>query len=347
MTTSRDIARIAHVSQSTVSRMLSGSAQVSPKARARIMEAIAQTGYEPDVAAQSLVNKVSRTITLTLFSDPGGLAFPVIAQPQGYYYLKILASLEREIVASGYDLLLPSRPFKQFSTYVQSMKKRKVAGVIMMAPKPADERLQVLLDSDLPTVLIDAYGKGAHTTYVAADNLSGCKQAVEHLVQLGHRRVALLIGSLIDLSGTERLLGFQRALTQAGIALDEHLILQANWDIDEAYRATLSLLDERTEVTAIIAASDPMAIGALRAIHERNLRIPEDISLIGFDDSDISGYLPPPLTTIRPDRDRVGKLAMQTLLALIGGEQHVPPITVPTHLIIRESTGPAATRRGV
>ncbi len=347
MTTSRDIAQIANVSQSTVSRMLSGSARVSPRVRERILEAIAQTGYEPDIAAQSLVKRVSRTITLTLFSDPEGLAFSNLAHPQGYYFTSILASLEREIVAAGYDLLLPSRPFKPFSSYVQSLQKRKVAGVIMMAPQPSDARLQALLDSNVLAVFIDAYGQGPRATYVAVDNLSGCKQAVEHLVQLGHRRVALLIGSLIDLSGTERLLGYQRALAQAGIALDDRLIIQANWEIEEAYQATLSLLGERPDVTAILAASDPMAIGALRAIYERRLRVPEDISLVGFDDTDISRYLPPPLTTICPDRDQIGKFAVQALLSIIGGGQHVSPIMVPTQLIVRESTGPAATSRDV
>jgi LacI family transcriptional regulator len=346
MTTSKDIARLANVSQSTVSRMLSGSTQVSPEVRQRILDAIEQTGYEPDIAARGLVKRVSRTIALTLFTDTIGLAFSKLVEPPCYFYLGILAAVEREVVTAEYDLLFPSRPLKRISTYVQSLKKRKVAGVIMIAPQTSDERIQVLLDADLPTVFLDAYGQKPHTTYVTADNISGCREAVEHLCQLGHRRIALLTGTLTHLGGTERLLGCQRAMAQAGLALDPDLIRQADWDVEEAYRSTLSLLDEHPDITAIIAASDPMAMGALRALHERGLNVPRDISLIGFDDANFSAYLPPPLTTVRPDRDSMGKSAVQALLSLIAGERNIPPIIVPTRLIVRASTGPARTTRG-
>src|SRR5207244_4178515 len=147
--------------------------------------------------------------------------------------------------------------------------------------------IRALINSDIPTGFIDRMAQGSHASYVKSDNIDAARQAVEHLLSLRHRRIAFLTGLTTDLSGLERLLGCQQALAQAGITPDASLIRQSGWNIDEAYEAANILLAERRDFTAIVAGSDLMAIGILRALVEHGLRVPDDVSLIGFDDIDL------------------------------------------------------------
>jgi DNA-binding LacI/PurR family transcriptional regulator len=183
-------------------------------------------------------------------------------------------------------------------------------------------------------------GQGSHATYVKSDNIDGARQATQHLLSLGHRRIALLTGATTDLAGLERLLGCQQALAQAGIAPDSGLIRQSGWNIDEAYEVARNLLAERRDFTAIVAGSDFMAIGIIRALMEQGLRVPDDVSLVGFDDIDLCQYTVPPLTTVRQDSVAIGRGAVQRLVAMIEGAEETSPLIVPTQLIVRKSTGP-------
>jgi LacI family transcriptional regulator, galactose operon repressor len=189
-------------------------------------------------------------------------------------------------------------------------------------------------------VFIDWMGQGSHATYVKSDNIDSARQATEHLIALGHRRIAFLTGSTIDLAGLERLLGCQQALAQAGIAPDPGLVRQSGWNVDEAYEAALALLAERRDFTAIVAGSDFMAIGILRALSEQGLRVPDDVSLIGFDDIIFGQYTTPPLTTMHQDRVAMGRGAVQRLVAIVEGTEEASPLILPTQLVVRKSTGP-------
>ena len=339
MVTSEQVARLAGVSRATVSRALNGSARVSSEAQERVHAAIAALGYEPDVVAQSLVRQRSRVLALSFFED-NELPLLYLGLTSQYFYLGVLKNIEREAIDLGYDLLFPSRPNgKSAENYVRGLRTRRVAGVIMLHATEA--RTQALIHSAIPTVFIDRIGQGSHASYVKSDNMDGTRQATEHLLSLGHRRIALLTGLTTDLAGLERLLGCQQALTQAGIALDPGLIRQSGWNIDEAYQAARALLAERRDFTAIVAGSDFMAIGILRALTEQGLRVPEDVSLVGFDDIDFCQYTVPLLTTVRQDRLAMGRGAVQQLLAMIEGTEKVSPLILPTRLIVRESTGVA------
>ncbi len=340
MTTSKDVARLANVSRSTVSRVLSGAVPVSNEIRKRVLEAVEKTGYEPDMVAQSLVKQQSRTIALAFFNNEQGFSLSNFRQSRLYFYLDVLARIENASATAGYDLILPSRPYTHFADYVRNLKTRRVAGVLMVAPFPPDERVQVLIKSNIPTVFIDAIGQGTHATYVKSDNIGGTRQAVEHLLALGHRRIAILTGYMTSLAGTERLLGAQQALAHAGVALDAQLIRQSGFLREEAYQATTALLEERLDFTALVAASDVMAFSAIRAMHERGIRVPEDVSVVGFDDIDFCLDVHPPLTTVRPDRDVMGQGAVRQLLEIINGAVDVSPLTALTELVVRASTGP-------
>ncbi|HXX77453.1 MAG TPA: LacI family DNA-binding transcriptional regulator, partial [Ktedonobacteraceae bacterium] len=316
------------------------SARVSDEARARVHAAIAALGYEPDVIAQSLVRQRARIIALNIFPEDDEVPFAHLGQTSLYFYLGIMENIEREAISMGYDLLLPSRPHgKSPQNYLRSLQTRRVAGCVMLHATEA--LIQSLIHSSIPTVFIDSMGQGSHATYVKSDNIDGARQATGHLLALGHRQIAFMTGSIHDLSGLERLLGCQQALAQAGIAPDPGLVRQSGWNVDEAYEAAKVLLAEHRDFTAIVAGSDFMAIGILRALNEHGLCVPADISLIGFDDIEFCQYTNPPLTTMHQDRIAMGRGAVQRLVAMIEETEEVSPLIVPTQLIARQSTGPA------
>ena len=344
MATSEEVARLAGVSRATVSRALNGSARVSDEARARVHAAITTLGYEPDVVAQSLVRQRSRTIAVNLFPEDDEPPLAHLGRTGQYFYLSVVENIEREAIASGYDLLLPSRPHgKSPESFVRSLQTRRVAGCIVF--HAAEAQIQSLIHSSIPAVFVDRLGQGDHATYVKSDNVDGARQAAEHLLALGHRRIALLTGFTTALVGLERLLGYQQALGQAGIAPDAGLVRQSGWNINEAYEAARALLAERSDFTAIVAGSDFMAIGILRALTEHGLRVPEDVSLVGFDDHEFSQYTVPPLTTVRQDRVAMGQGALQRLVALIEEMGETSPLILPTRLVVRKSTGPVLRDR--
>lgn len=339
MATSEQVAQLAGVSRATVSRALNGSARVSDEARERVQAAIAELGYEPDVIAQSLVRQHSRVIALSLFPEDNTLPLSHIGKTSQFFYLGVLQNIEREVVALGYDLLLPSYSHgKSPENYIRSLQTRRVAGAIVL--HATDARIQALIHAAIPTVFIDRMGQGSHATYVKSDNMDGARQATEHLLSLGHRRIAFLTGQTVDLAGMERLLGCQQALAHAGVALDLGLVRQSGWNIDEAYEAAGVLLAERRDFTAIVAGSDLMAMGILRALAEHGLRVPDDISLVGFDDVELCQYTIPPLTTVRQDSVVMVRTAVQQLIAMLEGTGEASPMNIPTQLIVRKSTGP-------
>lgn len=340
MVTSEQVARLAGVSRATVSRALNGSARVSEEARKRINAAIEALGYEPDMVARSLVRQRSSVIALSFFPENDDLPLSHLLQISPYFYFDVLQAIEQEALSLGYDLLLPSRPHSTSpQNYVRSLQTRRVAGVVML--HATRERVQALIEAELPAIFIDCLGEGEHATYVKSDNLEGARQATEYLLALGHRKIALLMGKTSDAAGMERLLGCQQALGHAGIMPSVSLVRQSGWTIEEAYAATREFLAERHEFSAIVAGSDMIAIGTLRALNEQGLRVPEDVSLIGFDDIELVRYTNPPLTTVRQDRQGMGRGAVQRLLDLIEGTAPPAPLVLPTELVVRQSTAPA------
>ena len=187
ITTSKDVARLARVSRSTVSRALSGSVRVSDEVRARVLAAVEATEYEPDIIAQSLAKQHAYTISLALSNKGDGIELSSLRESNLYFYLDILARIEKEVVAQGYDLLLSSPIQEQSGDYIRSLKRRRVAGVLMVSSSHADKRVQKLLKAEIPTVFIDIMAQGKRATYVKADNIGGMRLAVEHLLSLvGH-----------------------------------------------------------------------------------------------------------------------------------------------------------------
>lgn len=348
MVTSEQVARLAGVSRATVSRVLNGSSHVSEETKKRIFAAMATLGYEANIFARATLQERSHMIALTLFGSEDGMNFSRLAETQFYFYLEFLRTIERELAKEHYDLFIHSSPYMGNGTandlemqYVHALRAKRVEGVIALAVQHNDLRIQGLCRSSIPAVFIDSTFQGKHATYVKSDYTHGARVAAEHLIQLGHRRIAFFPGETLSVTGTERFLGYQQALSHAGLFMDPGLICQTGWGTREAYEAAMLLLSERRDFTAIVAASDMLAFGVMRALRKHNLRVPEDVSLIGFDDIDLSEDADPPLTTIHQDVQALSQGAIARLLQLIAGEEQLAPLIVPTQLIVRASTGPA------
>ena len=341
MVTSEQVAQRAGVSQATVSRIINGSKYISASVRERVLAAIEELGYEPDIVARNLVQRRSRMIALNFFATDDALTFARFGGASKYFYLDVLKHIEEEAVSSGYDLLMPFRPpDKSPEGYVRSLQTRRVAGCIMLAPSPQDPRIPALLRAEIPTVFIDSTIQGSAASYVKSDHIDSARQLTEHLLALGHRRIAFLAGSITSLCGTERLLGCKQALAQAGIALDADLLRHSGWSMEDGYKTANQLLEERHDFTAMVAASDVMAVGALRAFNKHGLRVPGDVSLASFDGIDFSEYTIPPLTTMWQDREAIGRSAVRLLMAIMEetGQKPPSPLVVPTQLVVRQST---------
>lgn len=339
---SEDVAKLAGVSRATVSRVLNGTAKVSPEVRRRVDEAVAALGYEPDLAARSLVSQRSRTIVLGFFSaDDWGLAG--VGQLSWHFYLGVLREIDAHARAAGYDLLLPSHPVQRGGTgFVRSLNARRVAGAVVACCPPSDPRVHALVEAEIPTVFIDVPAAGPKAAYVTSDNRGGALRITQHLIELGHREIAVLTGPAAELAASERIAGTRAAMARAGILEQPELVVETDWTTEAAYDATLKLLDEGPPFTAVVAHSDILALGALSALRERGARVPDDVSVTGFDCVDLSAYANPPLTTVRQDPRAISSWTVETLAAMIdGGGPPADAGFVPTELVVRQSTAPA------
>lgn len=198
MVTSEQVARQAGVSQATVSRVINGSKYISAEVKERVLAAINELGYEPDMVARNLVQRRSRMIALNFFAAEDELTFAKFGRTSKYFYLDVVKYIEQEAVSAGYDLLMPFRPRdKSPEGYIRSLQTRRVAGNIMLVPGPQDPRIQALLRAELPTVFIGSMIQGSAATYVKSDNIDSARQITEHLLALGHKRIAFLSGHFL------------------------------------------------------------------------------------------------------------------------------------------------------
>ncbi|WP_037971758.1 LacI family DNA-binding transcriptional regulator [Streptomyces sp. NRRL WC-3742] len=348
MATSEDVARLAGVSQATVSRTFSGSARVSEATRAKVEAAATALGYVPDAAAQSLVTATSRTIALNAFGNEALLS--LLSRPDLYFYIGVLRALQEHAALAGYDLLMPSTPDRPDRSdgagYIRRLRSRKVAGVISLGA-PLDTRRQALLESGMPTVFIDAAGSGPRATHVSSDNVDGARQAVRHLLELGHRKIARIAVPETVLPGRDRAAGARAALADAGVLEDPRLVVPSDWTPEGAYDATTILLAGGVEFTAVVAESDIEAFAVIHALTDHRRRVPEDVSVIGFDDLDLCTLMRPALTTVHQDVHRIGARAVEALLHTIEQGGAPDPIVVPARLVVRDSTAPPPAASGI
>ncbi|MCE4553937.1 LacI family DNA-binding transcriptional regulator [Roseateles cellulosilyticus] len=331
-----EVAKLAGVAPITASRAIRGEGYVSEEARARIMEAAAKLNYAPDMVARRMRGEKSRLIGIFV-NNFGSLVLHEITK-----------EISHEARARGYDILLFSA--ERFDGVdragTRDMLANLCAGLILPMPNVEDGYLAELERRQLPCVFVNFDARPMALPVVVVENRNGARLAVEHLLSLGHRRIAFIAGSPYTGQSGERQAAYVDALNAAGIAVDPALIVPGRFVQTGGHAATQQLLDLLDPPTAIFAANDEMAFGAIDAIHSRGLRVPADISVIGFDDIATSSHIHPPLTTLRQPLAKLSASAVGELVALIEGRGVEPRrIALPLELIVRESTGPAPARR--
>jgi LacI family transcriptional regulator len=343
-TTIRELARLSGVSVGTVSRALNGYTDVSAETRERIVRLARELDYTPTAAARTLVTQRSHVIGVFLETGEGR---PDLQHP---FFHEVLVGLKDRIGAEGYDLLLfaSERPGNGYGdhSYLKRCHHHNVDGAVLMGVDASDEELRRLLRSDLPCVGVDVELQGDRTAYVMSDNVAGAAQAVSHLHELGHRRIATITGLLDTKPGVDRLRGYRDACQQAGLGYRDEYVAYGDFYFDSGYIAAQRLLAQEEPPTAIFAASDMMALGVIRAAGESGLSVPQDLSLVGFDDVLLARHVHPPLTTIRQDKAGLGAAAATALLKQVDRTDGAVPPTLPVELVIRGSTAPVPGSAG-
>ncbi|MCI0745347.1 MAG: LacI family transcriptional regulator [Verrucomicrobia subdivision 3 bacterium] len=333
----KDIALRAGVSVMTVSKVMRDASDISAATKARVRQLAQQMGYMPDSVAQGL-----RTRTSRLF----GLVISAATNP---IYARVVMAIEESAHEMNYDLLtahslnIPARE----EAVIRRMLARRIDG-LFVAPvyrlDPTAAIYEELARRNVPTVLL---GHGAPFCQgfpnVETDDMTSSYSLTQHLLELGHRKIAFFTGPPVSPSAQERLEGYRKALREAQIETDDKLIFNAGSTIEEGEKAALQMLDEALNATAVQAVNDPVAIGAATVFLNQGLRIPEDLSIVGFGNVLTSEYFRVPLTTVRQPKLRLGVAAVESMLRLQRGEQ---PATkrLPAEIVIRKSSGPPPRR---
>lgn len=328
--TSHDVAKKAGVSVATVSRVLNDSPHVRPSVKRKVLRAVKALNYQPNRTAQRLRAKRSQVIGL------------IISDIQNPFFTAAVRGIEDVAYHNGYSLVLCNSdedPEKE-KLYVDVMRAEAVAGVIIASASEAEPQIGDLLDACIPVVALDRRIKDRRVDSVLTTNVQGAYAAVAHLIGLGHRCIGFIGLPLTRTTGRERFEGYQRALRENNLPVVRARIRIADAKQQGGYAATLDLLTTQPRLTALFAANNLTTLGALAAIRERGLRIPDDISIVGFDDMPWATLLQPPLTAIAQPTYELGQQAAELLLARLKDPgKPVSHVQLNTTLIVRGSTG--------
>ncbi|MDX9690930.1 MAG: LacI family DNA-binding transcriptional regulator [Acholeplasmataceae bacterium] len=328
MVTIDEIAKISQVSTSTVSKALNGYREISEKTRLRVMEVAERLGYTPNATAQSLVRKRSNTI---------GIVYEVEYGLKNLFFTSILESFRRNVESKGYDILLLSHNTDSGLDYLRHCNSKNVDAVLVVSGGDKLEALKKLYESDLAVLTLDPKIQGKNTIY--SNSYQSIKKSCKYLHDLGHRKIAYINGSYTNYIGQERLRGYLDFMLEKNL----EPIYMANhsnesYTFDEGYKNMKALFETYGLPEAVCASSDLMAVGAITYLQKHGYNVPNDVSVIGFDDIQVCEIVTPRLTTIRQDYEVIGSKACDILLSMIHDKiRDVEPVEVETDIIVRES----------
>jgi LacI family transcriptional regulator len=326
-----DVAHEAGVSFSTVSRVVNNHKHVKPETRERVLNAMMRLGYVVNQQARSLAGGRSQVI---------GLLVPDVGNG---YIGEIIRGVDEELAAAQYELMLYTthRRRTKESVYVATVTRGLADGLLLVVPDDPGAYLDSLAQQNYPYVLVDHQGINEACPAIGATNWQGGYDATTYLIDLGHRRIGFITGNMRLGSAVDRLAAYRAALADHGVDFDPELVVEGDFQQPSGYQGANTLLALANRPTAIFAASDLMAFGAMEAVRNHNLRIPEDVSILGFDDIPQAAYVHPGLTTIRQPLEQMGRLATQMLLKKIEDPEFAGErIELPTSLVVRESCQP-------
>ena len=336
----KDIAAQAGVSVMTVSKVMRDAPDISTATKARVRQLAEQMGYTPDSMAQALRSRKTKLFGL------------VISATTNPIFARVVMALEEQAHEMGYDLILAhslNQPERE-QEVIRRLLSRRVDGMFLCPVyrlEPTASIYDELLKRNIPTVILGHRAPFcSRFVNVETDDISASYAATKHLIHLGHRRIAYFTGPAVAPSSQERLEGYRMALREANIAVDDNVIFSAGATIEEGEKAALQMLNESVKVTAIQTNNDLVAIGAATVLLHQGLRIPEDLSLVGFGNVLVSEHFRVPLTTIRQPKLRLGSAAIDSMIKLLRGER---PETkrLGAEIVLRKSTAPPPAVEGM
>ena len=326
----KDIAKVANVSHSTVSRALRHSPLVNEETAERIRRIARDANFRVSAVGRSLATGCTNSlgVVVTALSDP--------------FVAQVIPGIEDTANARGYSVILASSradPEREMKV-VQSFEERRVDGIIVMASRVGSVYAPVLAAMNIPIVLINSYHPGGFIHSVSIDNVAGSRSATRFLIQLGHKRIGYIGDRFGGHSNAGRLAGYREALERAGMPFLPDLTVEGDSKPDGGVRGIEHLLALPAPPTAVFCFNDMTAIGVLNALSMRGLSVPGHMAVVGFDDISMASYTVPPLTTVRQPKPEMGQMATEILLNLLGGSTLETSRTVQGELIVRESTAP-------
>jgi len=327
-----DVAKVAKVSIATVSKVINQTGSISEKTRNRVLKVMEDLNYKPSVVASALTGKRTNTV---------GLLIPDLANP---FFAEIARSVEDRGHEAGFNLMICSTdndPDKE-SEYISLMRRKSVDGIILASGLISDTAVKQLIDHQIPVAVIARDLPVLAVNAVLVDDFAGGYMAASHLLSLGHRRIGVVAEDLRLLSSQERVRGYRHALEEAGVAIDDGLVRVSDFTIEGGRRAALELLQLPDRPTALFACNDLLAIGAMRAAKELGLAIPEDLSVVGFDNTILAEIVDPGLTTVAQPIVNMGRQVVDLLIEEMQGEEKpARRVVLLPRLVERNSTAPA------
>lgn len=330
-----DVADEAGVSYSTVSRVINNKGNVNPDKRERVLRAMAQLGYVGNASARSLAGGSAHVIGL------------LVDNLNTSYMGEIIRGIDDALEANNYDLMLYTthRRKTKESAYVTKLTRNFASGLLLILPRNAKAYLETLHQRRFPHVLVDYQGYNQPVPSIITTNWKGAYDATTYLIELGHRRIGFITGTIEFGCAQDRLAAYQAALKDHGLPVDPELIGEGDFLQPQGYQCAQELLSLAEPPTAIFASNDVMAFGAMEAARERGLRIPDDLSIVGFDDIPQAAHVHPTLSTVRQPLEEMGHSAATLLLKYIANPlAEIERVELPTELVIRQSCRSPRTR---
>ncbi|MET3136306.1 LacI family transcriptional regulator [Undibacterium sp. GrIS 1.2] len=332
MATMKQVAEKARVSTTTVSHVINNTRVVSEDARERVLSVIQELRYIPSAVARSLKNDKTQTL---------GMMIPNNSNP---YFAEVIQGIEDESFRLGYNIILCNSyddPKKQ-AAYTRVLMEKRIDGLILVSSGIDLELTQLLADEAIPKVLVDREVPGVAADFIEADHEQGGYLATKYLLDLGHRRIACVSGPKTLLPSGDRVSGYLRALKEAGVDYNSDYLAHSDFTSQGGFSAFQQLLALPNRPTAIFASNDLMAIGGLCAAQQAGMRIPDELSVVGYDDIALASFSTPPLTTIAQPKYEIGVLTARVLVnRILNAELPFRREMLQTELIMRQSTGPA------
>lgn len=323
--TIKEVALAADVSVATVSRTLANPGIVSPHTRERVQAAVDRLNYTPNIQARNLRTSKTRLIVALI---------PDVTNP---FFSGVIRGIEQVAYKNRYSVLLGDTNFDltREKEYADLLSAKQADGLITLSP-----RIPVLrLGGRLPIVNACEYVTDPDITSVFVDNVKAASRATDYLISLGHKRIAFISGPGNSPISNDRERGYREALHQAGLKFDRKLFAHGDYSFESGVRGVESIISHGTQFSAVFCCSDEMAIGAIRAMRNRNMVVPDDVSVVGFDDIQMAKYCDPTLTTVAQPKEELGREAMLLLLEILGGTDPPPrKLVLETELVIRGST---------